>query len=1056
MLFIVFFNQENTTFNNEYFLENNTNESTQPPFLFTDSFNFTSANSTLDFSLFEDWSDFTLAIKTDVLMATLLMEAFHLSRKQAFIQIESNKWQLVNFLNFSSSKDLEQAYKKLFFSQQCQIHVAFLIKKYFIANPLENTEEIKNQGLNLLLEEQVPNFSIEEACIYQLQEILDRWVDWDQAKQKLMDALQVLKAVMLHYKLSIPNEFLKEVFDRDKLKNIRFFREAALLWNFLEMGNSFQTVTENGISFFFLEEEYFQALAKVLYKEAVIEQLFFPIINNSQAIYFDGLAFKNAKGNYFLDLVNCSEVLAIPAYHKLTFFERQALISEKFYRVGESTTHAIGSLIHSLKSVLIRIFKYQFLAEPPYYSGKEQYLSLFRQVEEQWENKKNFPIHPRLLLALHLAESNDIQFLSDGREKLKQLFEYISNELSKELSEPPQFNRTKSAIRILLRAGMSNEEISKKRYYIIEADAFNLSQTNYGSPLEQFLKLTDWNSIIGKTMYYNKKEINPREALAQEEKNFNDQLYQDTWVQNKAIENLDQQHKEITQQTVEQEAKRIALNYKTETETHRAWIRGLEAWVNIIPVIGPIYSIEEGISHSDPVEVIFGIFFLSLDAADLLLGGDERPNIKNKALSNRLSIHERMTVDTIHSSVKKLDLSIDDLPLDDKLSLHTDIFSIENLNEIPIQHRYAAEQVRRGTQFFTWHNYPVIYLINENRVIPVRAQAGYFREINWRTSEVDSNKHLIFKDEITQDYYTGLGLRGGGSHNPDVARSNLSQKELSERITVVETLASIEHANDFASYDFDVHFQERFTIVQEKNISSFEILKFYRLLYNNSPTFRRIFNCYYKATLLSPEKNWQILVKEGLINYTDFVNKIIYIAPDAEILKLSYMSNANNLESSQLERIYLHEILHALTGASDPKKIISWRNRGPIVYLTDKILSETGKLFSPRVIYRRLSDTEVMNLVDAKIWHQTREEASILAIQENIYLDALIDKKIPISEYKHVFGQNLESRYTVIESAEILRSFSYRNTELYFEYFGQEFTKYFKTKPKSLIKSFFT
>ncbi|MDQ8039801.1 MAG: PipA/GogA/GtgA family type III secretion system effector [Rickettsiella sp.] len=1017
-------------------------------------------NPTVDFFLHEDWFNFTVAIKLDIIMTDLFMERYNLTAQQSYIKLRNNKKRLLKFLDMTSNEAMKLAFSKLFASQQRQIFVTLEVNKKLIAYPFQSYDEIKVLGMRFFLKEKIVASFIEEACFYQLQACLTSWVDWDHVRDKLKNPLQVLKAVMAHYRKSFPYDFFQVVFEREKFPNFRFLREAALLWALIKNKELFQ---QKVFSFFNLEEAYFQELPKIVYEEKLIDQLFSAeiVANDSQTIFFDGLTFKNAQGKYFLDLINRTELEIFPEYKKLSFLERQFLLEEKFYRIGESTHYAIGSLLHSLHSCLIRIYRHRFAAEPPVYVSEGQYLDLFRQIEAQWEANKNYPIQPRLLMALHLSESNNVIFVThDWKKKLKKLFEYLETKIKNVISSPPYFDRERVAIKVLKDMGMSIDEINTKRYYVIEADNMNLSYTYFGTPLEQFMRVAAWDGIVGRSIYYKRKKIFPRIELEEAEDAFNSELYQDPWVQNQAVHNLERQHKEITQFAVEQEVKRIALNYLTETELHRAWVRGLKAWIGTIPIIGSLYTIEEGIRDKSPTEVICGVFFLSLDAFDLLSGAEKKPlNLKNNALMSGLSIRERMTLETIHSTFEKFDLYSTDFPIDDHISLHNDPFLINNYESIPPRYQFITEQVRNGVQGLTWQEYPLVYVANKNRVVPVKSQGMSFREINWETGDIDFSKHLIFKDETSGYYYQGLGLKGGGGNDLGRSELSLSQKDLRKRITVEETLASLEHASDFAKYNFDVHFQQCFFIMQDTEVSAFNIPQFYKSLYEDSPTFRRIFNSYYAARELGPENRWVFLVKKSALIRADFKSKIIYIASDEEITKLSYMSNTNSFEFSQLEQIYLHEMLHALTGKLDPIKLLSLRNRGPIVYLTDKILSEAGKLFSPRVIYRRLSDTNEDTIAFDNQWRQQREEASALVIQENIYLDALIDDKIPISEYKKVFGEDLSSRYTVEESYEILQRFRVKAKEYDVEYFEEILPNCFKAKDESFfseLKVFFS
>lgn len=960
-------------------------------------------------SLNENWSNLSEVIKADSLFVQCLVKVQNISIQQAFRRLATIKQVLHRLLPFHKGGDLTAIWQSLLLNQQQELITDLSIRKYVSNNPESDYQEAFNYSLPLLKQQTVASPSIVELRLYYLKDILDSWVDWQRAKIQLLNPYQILSAVMTQYGRPSLNEFFQPPFDIDQFPNIRFLDEAALLWKQLQKGDMFQGVVENGaFSFSLLEDQFFHALSTAYQRQKIMDKMFLQeeMHNNSKAIYFNGIALKNAQGKLLNDFINCTELEEISDYSALSSLERRSLLQEKFHQIGESEQYEIGSLLHSLASSLQRIYYYQFSALPLHNSQK-QLLGLFKHSEEQWVKRKNYPIQPRLLLALHFAESNNVTFFDiDWKINVKKLFKYLANEFEKIILNPPsRFNRVKAAIDILQTQGMSLQEVKQERYYVIDADDAKLSRTYFGTPLEQFLKTADWDGVIGKAMYHKSRKIEPRKALQQAEEYFNSQLYKDPWVQNKAIDNLKHAEREVTAKAVGQEVKRIVADYETETENHRAWIRGLKTWINIIPIVGPLYTIEEGIRDKDPVEVLCGVFFLSLDALDLL-AAEGRPE------AIELPVRERVTINTIQTSFKKLNLSPADLPLEDKIYITSDPFSISHINELPAVYEFNAELVRAGRQDLTLHEYPLVYLADENRVVPVKAEGGSFREINWHTLEVDPKKHLIFKDRESGKYFSrSAGLKGGNS-----AEVEFTKEELRQRTTVKETEEIFKTADDYIQYNFKALFDRCFYIKKFLSASVFDLRQFYRSVYQTSSTFRRIFNRFHEVFISEhTDKLWEIRIKPNTITRTDFESNVIHIGADAEIAAKTYFSSKNNFEISHPEQVYLHEMLHALTGKKDPLKIVDIRHRGPIVYLTDKILSEAGYAFPQRIMYRRLvpSDADLEGFeLRCK---QHREAEKLLVAQENQYLDNFIDNGLPIDEYKKVFGEELSARYTIQE-----------------------------------------
>jgi hypothetical protein len=93
----------------------------------------------------------------------------------------------------------------------------------------------------------------------------------------------------------------------------------------------------------------------------------------------------------------------------------------------------------------------------------------------------------------------------------------------------------------------------------------------------------------------------------------------------------------------------------------------------------------------------------------------------------------------------------------------------------------------------------------------------------------------------------------------------------------------------------------------------------------------------------------------------------------------------------------LHEALHALTEAKF--------DRGPVVYLTDKILSEAGFHFDERVTYADMQEGA----------NDPRLKGAVSAAHaENLYLDPIVDQgRPPVTSATVVEGVPVAERITV-------------------------------------------
>ncbi len=202
------------------------------------------------------------------------------------------------------------------------------------------------------------------------------------------------------------------------------------------------------------------------------------------------------------------------------------------------------------------------------------------------------------------------------------VIEYANERLVVAYGEPPSFDRRDAAIAVLRRSGVDESDLSDPRHYAIVGDNPNLTKNAFGDLIDEFLDRADWVGLTGASMALpGGHRLRPRDELQREEEAFNARLALDPWVVALAKERLRTRSKAVTPEAVAGVANEIAGNLVAETESHRALVRGLETWINTVPVAGPLYNIEEGIRHRDAARAAFGLLFLGVDAFDVTTGG---------------------------------------------------------------------------------------------------------------------------------------------------------------------------------------------------------------------------------------------------------------------------------------------------------------------------------------------------------------------------------------------------------------------------------------------------
>ena len=775
------------------------------------------------------------------------------------------------------------------------------------------------------------------------------------------------------------------------------------------------------------------------------------VASATTAIYFDGLALHHARG-LSLEQIAVSSALPLPAsMAALSGAERLEQLRARFADLGEDTQYPVGSVAHSLASTVLRILSYQSQAAPVGVQSEQQWARAFQDLEVAWAETKNYPLHPRLLFALHLATSNDVRLLVDdwaeqlwqqlqtqlrasdqsealqlaserlmrlrdsaslsgaalpllfeeiidGRlvpplsglfswllideldvfveqenseallrvlqytlgpalqceilsgcdwaGKLQALMRYAGERLQAAFEAPPRFSRRAEAERMLGELGLSVAALARRRPYILTTHDPNIAQEGFGSPVDEFLARADWSAFPGRSMRVVGRVIEPGALLQALEEQFNRALPTHPWVRAYAKEQLRALGRVPWPVALEAEVARIVADYLTETENHRGWVRGLTTWINVVPILGPIYNIEEGIRGRDPLQAVLGTLFLALDALDLLSGGDGAA----KSAEVEVALEPGEAVEMVATRSSASDDS-------ERAPLLTP----------RVQDRQSMAALRRLAHEFG-ADAPIF-----DRLSPQRAADPF---------------------AVRRGDAAPAATRASWRRRSAPAATTVRGTPVAERLTCVEVRRLMDAASDGAFKDFDRMFARHFTIERHgEQPSRIDPAQLFKSFYQDSPTFRRLMN-YYVAKAPAGEV-WRLHLGEvqspghamRAQPYTDLTRKSMYLQADQALSQLRYMT-AEGHASLSLEQPYLHEMLHALTGAHDPDFELALLNRGPVVYLTDRILAESGRLVAPQVMYRR----EDLNVVLAP--HQTvagnRARAAEAALAEDRYLDGYL------------------------------------------------------------------
>lgn len=991
----------------------------------------------------------------------------------------------------------------------------------------------------------------EAAYIRVLRQSLRDWVDYDKARQYSGNACQVLRAVFHHKRQPLPESF-ETTFDVSQIEDESWFDEASLLYHQLHgTGTNEEAGPAEGTTLDTLRARFLETLRADCEGRHTLDRLLAASTDTGGAQgapFFDGLALRNAFGQSFDDLVRSPRVFADQAFAAFTVDKKRQLLTEKFDEIGESRQYTIGTVQHSLASIVIRIAKYRGDPVPVRFENEEALAKAFRRCEREWDNDRAFyPIHPMMLFATHLVRASGVELIAsreldrrygeivdmvgesyrrgnrrpllwmsdflakwnadgvpwdrrgqavrqqavlslfdalgeatvtsgpisplaerakqagllgeilvgdDWRGKAIVLLIYAYERLMASFGRPPAFDRRSAAIDILRRHGASDETIAARRSYFIPVGSGVIEEAREGDLIQEFFDRLGGDGRIPSSMSVGgATAVRPLHELQAAEEAFNGALASDPWVRAKARENLRMQSRLLTDEAVDREARRIADQYQTETESHRGWMKLLEDGVNMVPVVGSAYNLVEGIRNHDAEQAIMGGISLGMDIISLAVGGagesrgaaagggralgarsaDSKGLVRWKPASKAIStsevpVRKRPALVEFEHVAKQLGIpsaAIENFP--NAIARGTAFSAEFELRDgnVPPAYRSLATQVRNGESGVKWQGYDVVRLANEDRIVPVEHAGGTYHEIDWYSTHRARHASLIARDAESGAFYSEAGLKGGGGGAEILRRVDSRGVNVEQRPTVTGVTGILRVAADTTMRAFDEIFDRSISVtydVEAEGAARLDVKAFLGRLYQRSGTFRRLLN-HYDATVPGDEKLWRLFYGKrgptGAISATHPWSRTIYIAPETELGQERYMSAAGTTPYESRAAV-LHEVLHALTKLEDPEQPnlrLTPRaeprfDRGPVVYLTDKMLSEAGFDFEERVTYVDMAG----GAEDARLSTAVQETH-----HENEVLDPIVDRqrRLSITADTLVEEVRIADRLTVKEWGQI-------------------------------------
>lgn len=660
---------------------------------------------------------------------------------------------------------------------------------------------------------------------------------------------------------------------------------------------------------------------------------------------------------------------------------------------------------------------------------------------------------------------------------------YRDDVFSSNYGAPPRFNRNQAVRTILHQHGLNDTQIDACRFYNTGPNlgvGATLVQDKEGTGIDEFLErskkeaLSD-GAIMSITTANGTTQLKTTGLLREVMRQWDNDLHTQPWIQARARENLRWAQAPITHTTVSAEAHQVAENYKIGIAEQD--IAGAENMlISLIPFFGGLYNIEEGIRHKNIDQAIGGVFSLALDSFTGGVGAMAEIEAKSLGATLKVPHTERAMVGMMKGVASDLDMSLDELAprhaATDGIGMHVHAdpwkISLPDTN-VPSAHRSLASRVRQGEENVMWtaptgKQYPVIRVVNQDRIIPVKHVGGTYHEVSWKNGEVLHHAPLIHHNKQGKFYFS-MGLKGGGPPKPSLIVGGVKLKHRYNVATLKASLDAIavpiSHIADTLE-DVKTLFSTRFHVLADT-------LSIDNHLYANAFKHSQIFRNLANRFFLETDNSWVVEftgngpphVATSLTGRISPHPKIILPSEDT-FPNLRYWGIDSRWHPFTREQINLDAALAAMNPVPATSGSTLASSRSPNIILRERIIFDMGypplpEQFSSLVMTTNANGefASTMRLHDAPPLVLNAEQIKIFAL-ENSLMDSWLDQRLKLRGDTRILGTTLAERTTVQD----IKHFHQRllNTEFSetirltdaFEFYSQSTKEFYK---KALKKS---
>ncbi|MCY0386938.1 hypothetical protein OVY01_06770 [Robbsia sp. Bb-Pol-6] len=413
-----------------------------------------------------------------------------------------------------------------------------------------------------------------------------------------------------------------------------------------------------------------------------------------------------------------------------------------------------------------------------------------------------------------------------------------------------------------------------------------------------------------------------------------------------------------------------------------------------------VHLLEETIEHADTARARRGAFGFDIDTLIAWLDGRIAPTTALAQTLPGLPVGERARLGMLHGSLTMLgEWQPRYLPLTGKMTLDPPARSVvSEPTRLPLRHHARAARARDGAVVpLALEHAPdarLVYLRGEQRLVPLIASEAAVWELNWQG-------HIVGTVDERRLGNARRALIDGTRGPPPRVAMPRGSAALREGITVKEVQRWLDShpapppraapvaLSDIADFGDDA---EQRTIRAELDLA-----------YHRSATLRLLLQ---RAPARADAQRVRFTVAAGARARYAVAEHRIIVPPARELENVEVLGPAGAARTLPTA-VWLHELIHATTSLFDPPAPLSRAHRGPVVYLTARVLYEMNRTCEERVAYA------TADAFDAESLPAHLERIKPRVLLENLLLDRQLARANAISARTLVLGTEVAQRVTV-------------------------------------------